>query len=254
MRINALIICMLTFSLSAYAEENRGEVRERIEPNGFLYGFGLGINQEIYKGYDYRVIPLPLLGYRSENLRILGPFISFDTLQISDIEITLLAAPRFQGFDDSDSFVFENMAERAFSMDVGFGATYEKNNWRISTSAMFDVLGRSNGYEAKGNISRVFRRGPIFIEPSLSVSFLDSKHVDYYYGVKAHEINQFTYQYEGESAINTTMSISVATPLFFGGFTRLAIEHTWFDSTISNSPLVDESRNISARLFFSKFF
>lgn len=58
-----------------FADGNRGEVRERIEPKGCLYGFGLGINQEIYAGYDYRVIPLPIIGYRGDNFRVLGPFV-----------------------------------------------------------------------------------------------------------------------------------------------------------------------------------
>lgn len=251
-----LALCWLVALLSGvvFADGDRGEVRERIEPKGFLYGFGLGINQEIYAGYDYRVIPLPIIGYRGDNFKVLGPFVSYDALEFSDIELSIQLAPRFQGFDESDSFIFENMQERKFSMDAGLGLSYEKKDWKIGLSSMFDVLSRSQGYEAKANISRVFRQGPLFFEPSLTVSYLDRKHVDYYYGVKAQETNEFTSQYLGQSALNTTFSLSFATPIFLGGFTRIVVDYTWYDSAITNSPLVEDDSNISARFLFSKFF
>jgi len=249
-----LIGAVALLSVSVSADESRGDARERIEPKGFMYGFGLGINKEIYKGYGNRVTPLPIVGYKGDNFQILGPFVSYDALKFSDIKLTLQAAPRFQGFDDSDSYIFENMEERKFSMDAGVGLTYEKKDWKINFSSMFDLLDRSNGYEAQANISRVFRKGPLFFEPSLSLSYLDNNHVDYYYGVKANETNAFTAQYKGQSALNTTLGFSVATPLFWGGFTRLSFDYTWYDSSITDSPLVDSDGSLSARLLFSKFF
>jgi outer membrane protein len=256
MNIKLLSIFLLSTLISSavFSKENRGDAREQVEPIGYLYGLGIGLNQEIYKGYDYRFIPLPILGYRGENFRVLGPFVSYDAVEFSDIEIRLQAAPRFQGFDDSDSYIFENMADRKFSMDAGIGLTYEKKDWKIGLSSMFDVLGRSKGFEAKTNLSRVFRKGPIFFEPSISVSYLDDNHVDYYYGVKENEVNSNTYQYQGTSAINTTIGFSVATPILLGGFTQIALDYTWYDSSITDSPLVEDKTNLSARLLFSKFF
>ncbi|MFT5838230.1 MAG: outer membrane protein [Flavobacteriales bacterium] len=249
-----LLIATALPSVNVLADENRGDARERIEPKGFLYGFGLSASQETYKGYDYRVIPLPIVGYRGDNFSVLGPFVSYDALKLLDINLTLQVAPRFQGFDDSDSAIFENMSERKFSMDAGLGLNYEKEDWKIGISSMFDVLGRSKGYEAKANFSRVFNKGPLFFEPSLSLSYLDSNHVDYYYGVKANETNALTSQYEGQSALNTTVGFSVATPMFLGGFTQLSFDYTWFDSSITDSPLVENDTSLGVRLIFSKFF
>ena len=172
MKYWSLFSLVVLLNTSVLANENRGEARERIEPKGFLYGLGIAINQEIYKGYNYSIIPLPVIGYRGDNFRVIGPFVSYDVYQLSDFEITLQASPRFQSFDQSDSYIFENMDERKFSMDAGLGLSYEKDDWKIGVSAMFDVLNRSNGYEAKANISRVFRQGPLFFEPSLSINYL----------------------------------------------------------------------------------
>lgn len=254
MKMWAIFLLSLIISNSVMTKENRGDTREQVEPFGYLYGLGIAFNQEIYKGYNFRLIPLPILGYRGENFRVLGPFVSYDVIQFSNLDVRVQASPRFQRFDYSDSYIFENMAERKFSMDAGISLTYEKNNWKVGLSSMFDVLGRSKGFEAKTNLSKVFSTGPIFFEPSISISYLDDNHVDYYYGVKETEINNHTYLYQGNSTLNKTIGFSVATPILLGGFTQLALTYTWYGSSITNSPLVESKANLNARLMFSKFF
>ncbi|WP_306107175.1 MipA/OmpV family protein [Pseudoalteromonas tunicata] len=258
MTMNAMygsVLCAaLLLSFSAIAEQSRGEARERLEPEGFLYGIGLGINQELYKGYDKRVIPLPILGYRGKRLSVLGPFVSYDFLQLDGVRFAVQAAPRFQGYDSSDSDVFIGMDKRKFSFDAGLGIKYQRDDWNFDVSSMFDVLNKSNGYELKTSIGRAFKQGPLFIEPTLSVRYLDANHVDYYYGVAAHEATFARPMYEGKSAINTSVGLSIGTPIFFGGFTRLGIDYTWNDSSISESPLVERDTNLSLILLYSRFF
>ncbi|QTL34339.1 MipA/OmpV family protein [Pseudoalteromonas viridis] len=239
--------------LQAQTDE-RGAARAQLEPKGFLYGIGLGVSEEIYQGYDRRVIPLPILGYRGDKLSVLGPFISYEVLEVNDIEILLQAAPRFQGFDESDSDVFKGMAERDFSMDAGIGIKYERSNWKLNVSAVHDVLDKSDGYELSGGVAKVFKSGPFFYEPSLKVSYLDSNHVDYYYGVRQAEVTNTRAYYQGDNATNLALGFSVSTPMFFGGFTQLAFDYTWFDDSITDSPLIDSDSSFAVRLLFSKFF
>ncbi|MBU2972056.1 MipA/OmpV family protein [Pseudoalteromonas sp. C2R02] len=254
MKYLIMLFILAFYSFTAIAQQNRGAQREQIEPYGVLYGLGIGVSQEIYKGYDYRIIPLPTIGYRSEKLRIFGPFISYDALNFSDVKLSIKAAPRFQGFDESDSYIFENMNKRKVSMDAGLGLSIEKNNYKADISTMFDVLGNSKGYESTADLSRVFRYGPVFFEPKISISYLDNNHVNYYYGVNADEVNAFTFAYQGKSTINTTLGFSISTPIFFDGFSSMSIEYTQFGSSITDSPLIEDDANLSARFLFSKFF
>ena len=249
-----LAVCLFLPFVTVTAEESRGTARDQLEPHGFLYGIGLGVNREIYKGYDRRVIPLPIIGYRDEKLSVLGPFISYEIAQLGDIELTVNASPRFQGFDEDDSYIFAGMEERKFSMDAGFGVKYQRNDWNINFDIKKDVLSRSKGVELTSSLGKAFRFGPVFVEPNLSLSYLDDNHVNYYYGVGLNEISNIRTAYQADSALNTAIGVSVATPIFFGGFTRLAITHTWFDSSISNSPLVEDDTSSSFTLMFSKFF
>mgnify|MGYP001551120900 CR=1 FL=1 len=236
------------------SDDSRGEARERIEPEGFLYGIGLAVDREIYKDYERRVILLPVLGYRGEKLTVFGPFVRYEVLKSGAVEFSIQASPRFDGFDESDSDTFEGMDERKFSMDLGFGFEYARDDLKFELSSLHDVLGRSNGTELSAGISKVFRSGSLFIEPGIGFSYLDSRHVDYYYGVSASEVTSFRPGFEGDDAVNTNITFAVTTPALFNGLTRFGFEHTWYDPDISDSPLTDEDTSLSFFFAYSRFF
>jgi len=250
----SLLFSFLSTSLTIANDDNRGGFRKRIEPEGFLYGIGVAVDREIYKGYDRRVVLLPVLGYRGEKLTIFGPFIRYAMLRSGAVEFSIQAKPRFDGFDESDSDIFEGMDERKFSMDLGFGFEYAKNDWKFELSSLHDALDRSNGTELSAALGKVFRSGQLFIEPSIAFSYLDSRHVDYYYGVSASEVTSFRPRFEGDDAVNTSLGIAVTTPAFFNGLTRFGFKHNWFDSEISDSPLTDQNTSLNFFFAYSRFF
>ena len=249
-----LLVSLLCTVLPASSEDSRGEARERIELEGFLYGIGLAVDREIYKDYDRRVILLPVIGYRGEKLTVFGPFVRYELLKSGAVEFSIQASPRFDGFDESDSDIFEGMDERKFSMDLGFGIEYARDDWKFELSSLHDVLGRSNGTELSTGLSKVFRSGSLFIEPGIGFSYLDSRHVDYYYGVSTNEVASFRPRFEGDDAVNTNLGITVTTPALFNGLTRFGFEHTWYDPDISDSPLTDEDTSLSFFFAYSRFF
>ena len=232
----------------------RGENRERIEPSGFIYGGALGVRREIYIDYDRRVIPLPVIGYRGEKLQVFGPFVRYELLRRDALSLNARLSPRFAGFDESDSDIFAGMEDRQFSMDLGLGVTYERNDWKIEAASLRDLLDRSNGHELKLRLGRALRLGKVFIEPTIGLSYLDRKHVDYYYGVDETEATSFRPSYDGKSARNTELGANFVSRSFFGGLTRVSIENTWYDSSISDSPLTEEDSILSFIISFAKFF
>ncbi len=250
-----LWLCLLAgHSAASDGDTERGENRARLEPRGFIYGAALGIEREIYDGFERRVIPLPVLGYRGENLTVFGPFVSWEVAEFGEIELDLVLSPRFDGFDESDSDIFAGMEERELSMDYGFSLGYERNDWKIEMASLHDALDRSDGRELTLGLARVFRKGAVFIEPEIGLSYLDSRHVDYYFGVSEAEAATFRPAYDGDAALNTTLGVTLVTPAFLGGLTRIGIENTWFDSSIADSPLTDTDSSLSIYIAFSRFF
>lgn len=210
-----LALIILITGLTAKAGDQRGENRQRMEPEGFLYGAGLFVRQEIYQGYDQSELLLPFIGYRGERLRIFGPFVDYSLGRQGSVDFSVKLQPRFAGYDETDSDVFDEVDERKSSLDFGFGTTLQKQNWKLGLSAVADILGRSNGSEIELSVSKVMRYGPVFIEPLVSLNHLDSKLVDYYYGVTASEATSSRPQYEADSAVNASVGVIVATPVFF---------------------------------------
>lgn len=250
-------IIATTFCFSAAAKDTQSpndNNRKHIEKYGFIYGLGIGVDNGIYKDYDLPVIPLPIIGYRGKKFSAFGPFVSYHAWQNESLKLSLKAAPRFGGFEQDDANIFTGMDERKLSIDAGFGLTYQQNDWKVDTSIMRDILGKSDGLEIKSTLGKMMRFGPVFIEPSVGLSYVDANHVDYYYGVRAHEVTNSRHQYNGKSALNKTLGLSVMTPIFFNGITTLGIENTWYDSSISDSPLTDGDSSLSVRIMFSKFF
>lgn len=234
--------------------DTRGENRARIEPSGFIYGGAIGLRQEIYADYDHRIIPLPVIGYRGEKLRVFGPFVNYEVARRDGFGFDLGLSPRFGGFDESDSDIFRGMDEREFSMDATLGATWQRDDWKINLQGLYDVLGRSDGREARLRLGRAFRAGRFILEPSLGLSYLDRRHVDYYYGVDDDEAAAFRPAYRGRSALNPTLGIGIFTPSLFGGLGRIGIENTWYDEPIVDSPLVEHDSGLSIFIAYSRFF
>ena len=260
-RINRLVVSILLAGLAGLIaapgtadNKGRGEIRERIEPKGWLWGGALGIRREIYKDFDRRVIPLPIIGYRGEKLQVYGPFANYEFLNVRNWAISGVVSPRFSGFDESDSDVFAGMDDREFSMDAGLGIGYQIDNWKLELTGLHDILNRSDGNEVTLEFGRVFRAGPLFIEPRIGLSYLDDNHVDYYYGVAESEVIAGRPAFEGKASLNTTFGVSFVTPIYFNGLTRFAIQNTWFDSNITDSPLTDSSAGVEYFISFSRLF
>lgn len=246
------LLLLASVTLADAAE--RGQNRAKIEPYGSIYGGALGIRSEIYVGYNQRVIPLPILGYRGEKLRIFGPFVNYEAYRDGAFGFDVKLSPRFNGFDESDSSIFDGMQAREISLDFGLGLNWQRDDWKVELAGLYDALDRNNGREMRASLSRAYRFGWVFLEPSIGVSYLDQHHVDYYYGVDETEVVSLRPAYRGDSALNRKLGVSLSTPAFFNGFTRIAVENVWYDSAISNSPLTEEDSSLSIYISFSRFF
>jgi outer membrane protein len=226
----------------------------RKSQSGFFYGAMAAYKTEIYKEIDHNITAFPVIGYRSETFSFLGPLVSYQLHSVEDYKIISILRYNFSGYEASDSKFFVGMDDRNAGIDIGLGLNYKRQEWSVKLGGLHDVSGRSNGFELKTELGRTFYFGPIFVEPNLSLSYLDQQYVDYYYGVEAFEATMNRAQYTGEYAINKRFGINISTPIFFGGFTSLAIVHEWYDDSITQSPLTDKNTSISARLIFSRFF
>ena len=256
-KLQLVVACfavLVVLPTSANSKPNERDNQRPMAQQGFLYGVGVTAGQEIYKGYGHRIVPIPVLGYQNNKLAIFGPFVRYNLLKNDNFSFSANLSPRFQGFDADDSQIFVGMDKRKSSVDVGISARWSHDLVNIFVDAKKDAFSRSKGTELTFGLSKRLALGPVFFEPSLSLSYLDESLVNYYYGVRTHEVRAERSFYQGRSAINQALGLSISTPIFFNGYTRLSVEYKRFDREIYQSPLVDQNSAVSARLIFSRFF
>lgn len=224
------------------------------QPTGWMWGVGVAASQDVYIDFDSRVIPIPIIGYVGERLRITGPFIGYQVYKQGAVTIDAQLVPIFAGYEEDDSIVFDGMNDRDFSYGAGASIRYTHKGINYTLAANADILDRFNGYQASARVSKPFRMGAFTLAPALAVNYQDSNYVDYYYGVLPEEARTFRPVYRGDGALNTEVSFALSTPIFFGGITRLQVGATFYDDSISDSPLTDSDSALSAMLMYSRFF
>lgn len=250
MKTQLVTLLLVTLAFSTLANTQPMPKRQM---HGWTYGLAMGINQELYKGYDQRVIPLPMLGYRGEKFDLYGPFMSYKAYQANDFTFKLSLSPRFAGFDESDSDFFIGMDEREFSFDAGFVLEYQPKPWKTTWALKQDILGKSDGTESQFTLSKSYRFGPLLVSPQVQLEYQSEKMVEYYYGVRAHEATAERPEYHPTSAFNPSIGTGFMMP-GLGGMFNANLRYTWYDSEIADSPLTDNDSSFSLMFVYSRFF
>ena len=240
----------LLLSSAAFAQQPQNAQ----QPQGWMWGFGVAASQDVYTDFDNRIVPIPIIGYTGEKLRVYGPFVGYQLFQQDGFTLDAQLVPVFAGYEEDDSAVFTGMEDRDFSSAAGIGLNYNTGGWVYSLSTNADILGKFDGYQASARIGKQFRIDQYMIEPSIGVNYQDSNYVDYYYGVRPEEATAFRSAYNGDGALNTEIRIAVSTRQFFKGMTRLELGATFFDDSISDSPLTDDDTSLNAMLVYTRFF
>lgn len=240
----------LLLSSAAFAQQPQNAQ----QPQGWMWGFGVAASQDVYTDFDNRIVPIPIIGYTGEKLRVYGPFVGYQLFQQDGFTLDAQLVPVFAGYEEDDSAVFTGMEDRDFSYAAGIGLNYNTGGWVYSLSTNADILGKFDGYQASARIGKQFRIDQYMIEPSIGVNYQDSNYVDYYYGVRPEEATAFRNTYNGDGALNTEIRIAVSTRQFFKGMTRLELGATFFDDSISDSPLTDDDTSLNAMLVYTRFF
>ncbi|GHF24551.1 outer membrane protein [Kordiimonas sediminis] len=255
----ALCLCLVS-APTVFAEDDKPPVWEDNAqqprsgpPEGLYWGAATFISSEPYKGYSSRIIPVPVLAYRKNNLEIFGPFVRYKLYNDQATTVAITASPRFAGYKESDSPIFKGMDTRSTSIDIGASLDTKFQNITVRSAFLADILGKSNGYELRAGISYPVRKGPFSLEPFIDLQYLDKKYVDYYYGVQMKEATSERAYYKGSSTLNTEAGFMVNLPAF-GGMVRTRLTHTWLGAEIKNSPLVDSNSVISANVIFTRAF
>ncbi len=200
----AASLVMSLFALqpnSAFADDEKG------------WNIGLGLGYEIEKSLfkfddeDGGLVPLPILEYNGGwySISPFGVEAEASIYEKGDWEVEIFSELEFgllnDSRDESDSRIFAGMDERKEASHFILGVDLTTPVGIFGVEAAQDVSSAHDGYMAD-----IYYRLPLYHSKktnfivSAGVEQFSGKFIDYYYGVRANEVNADRSFYKGESA------------------------------------------------------
>ena len=118
----------------------------------------------------------------------------------------------------------------------------------LSAELLGDASGHSKGNRFKIMAERRFQAGAFDLSPRVAAIRLDRKYVDYYYGVKAAEVQASRPFYSGEATVNLEAGLRIGYTLAPKQNLFLDLSATRLGAGIKDSPIVERSTQTGLRI------
>lgn len=220
------------------------------------WGLGLGVayDRKPYRDFDDKAQALPLVAYENRWVSIFGPRVDLKLPSAGPVSFRLRAAYSGDGYEDDDSPYLAGMDERKSSFWLGGAAVWRNSVANLSAEWLGDASGHSKGQKFKLQAERRFQAGAFDFTPRLAAHWVDSKYVDYYYGVKSSEVRLGRTAYDGDSTVNVEAGLRIGYGITPRQSVFLDLSTTRLGSGIKDSPLVDRSSMNGVRIgYFYRF-
>ncbi|MFY9512689.1 MAG: MipA/OmpV family protein [Rubrivivax sp.] len=218
-------------------------------PDTSTWGLGLGAIsvQKPYAGKDRETWLLPMLHFENRYVRVFGPSVEakLPSLGLGDaqrLDFRIVGQYDGSGYEADDAPVLAGMAKRKAGFWAGAKAKWHNGVVDVGAEWLADVSGRSKGQRFGLGLEKTWHLGTqLLLTPRLGAHWLDSKFIDYYYGVRSSEALAGRPAYAGRAGVNLELGLRAMLRLdgqqalmFDAGVTSLASE-------IRDSPLVGRS-------------
>ncbi len=208
--------------------------------------------RDAYKGAGSELQPAPFFRYENGPLEIMtyeGLDLSLKVFGSGAYSIALKGSVLFEeGYDADDSDFLKGMDELGTLYNTGLEFEGQLGDLEVGLEVLQDVSGEHKGQEAEISLEYQWMLGGFEFRPGLSLTWLSSKTIDYFYGVSPGEANVTRSVYSPGSSYEIGAELMVQRPLF-GNFTFVGIAGvSTFGNEIKDSPLVDESYEIEGVL------
>lgn len=243
-----LIAAALTALVPLSSQAQRPE--EGRDDAGSRWGLGLAVMPETkaYRDFDEKTRVLPIVTFENRWVRVFGPGLEVKLGRSGPLSYGLTVGYAGDGYEAGDSPFLAGMDKRKASVWVG-GRLGLRTGWAsLSADWSGDVSSYSKGQKLRLGAEHRFALGAFGLTPRVTATWLDSKFVDYYYGVKASEVRADRAAYTAGSTVNTELGLRVDYSVAPQHMLFADLGVTSLGSAIKRSPLVDRSTLPEVRL------
>lgn len=158
------------------------------------------------------------------------------------------------GYDPDDNKYLSGMDEIDDTFSAGLQVGKRMGKWSADLEIMQDISGGHDGQQACLEISRQIDIGKFMFRPGVSLTWMSSDMVDYYYGVGSHEVRRDRPFYAPDSGFEAGVELFFERELFYNFSLMGYVELTLPGGEITDSPLVDNDYQLGAVLGVSYSF
>ncbi len=209
---------------------------------------GVPFMSAAYSGLSNEDFPISPFGCGDERLctGIVGG--GYPLLKGEGWSIGPVLRSRPQDHKSGDRPAFHGMENHGFALDAGIGFSWQMNWGTLSASYVTDILGRHKGFETESACTLWFPWKGFDVIPSTGVRCKSSGLTDYYHSLQGDEVLPGRPSYKAGSTIDPFVRIAITKGLS-GRLSMLgAFQCEWFDDEIRDSPVVDQTYNVSLLL------
>lgn len=147
----------------------------------------------------------------------------------------------------------DTLTKRARTLLGGVGVTHSWGSYTLELKNGYEILGKYDGLISQVKLSKMIVQYPFITIPSIGIGYESKKSTQYYYGVSQKEEGIYR-SYLPKEAWNPFVGVVAIYDFHPQYGVALVLNHTFFDTTIKQSPIVDRDYKTTAIVNFSYKF
>lgn len=268
--ISLLVLCFFALPHTALADCTG---QQCIESGQWRFGLALGVGAKSNPLVDGDAIPLlvlPDIAYYGDNLYLDNTELGYQWLQSDtsavDTFVSInsekafftfwhpsnLLLPANNAFNqavgpsnespyDTRRVSIDDVQSRKWAIDAGIRWHIRSGNSQWRFTAKTDATGVHHGHQFEVGYRYHWKWQEWQVSIAPGITWKSSQLIDYYYGIHPQDNLDSTFYYQGASGWQSTMAIGASKAINQDWQWLARASYTWFNSGMTNSPLVDQS-------------
>jgi MipA family protein len=241
--VQLLSLCIVAASAtgSSYASDAIGPGDS---DSRWVLGGTAAVYTNIYAGEDNEGVLFPNFIYNGDRFFVKNQSLNLAIAKMDQLSGGLTIRPDGSYLSDDDEYddnvLLDGLIERDGTIEGGFYVFHTTDMGRLSLVVLTDLASEHDGETLNVKYTFDLKYGGWYVNPSVGFTVISDDKINHLYGVSLAEQTQIRNAYEGDTAFNAFAGIRGRYEFTENWDLNLETGVVRLDSTIRNSPIVDE--------------